>query len=403
MLDLASLVKPRKGLLFSKSSREQLDSPVTIDWKIESSPTIILGNEDNLPSFLSGQVLLKLNEDNVEVERFFGSLSIHTVQKKPFKNRCADCKDQHDVLQSWSFLDQEAVFEKGSHQFAFSALIPDDLPATMDTPLLSVSYEFKCEVRFRQKNTGAPQSSNFTREIAITRSSSLPDGPVYSDRFFQSAGIGASSSIESILHQEKGSRATISLKGLRRSTSDDENIEMWRIWKGAWQLEERIKTVVKPCKRHEVVPPDGNGDVVREKTRLLGERSLYEGWTTNDAAGTAQLDFEFGIKRYSSSSLPTYSYDTKSLDGTEVSHQLTVELVLIKENLLDGRPELAARTGAGRILRLHYRVAMVDDSVAGPGCIIENLPSYNDIWPSPPTYFEDGFIPGPENAIALEV
>ncbi|KAH6889640.1 hypothetical protein B0T10DRAFT_439939, partial [Thelonectria olida] len=385
MPDLVNLVRPR---LFNRYSGERSNSPVTIDWKVESVPTIILGNEEeDLPSLLSGQVSLKIGEDQVEIDSFRGSLNVHTTQKKPFKSRCANCKDQHEELQAWSFLSGETTLSKGSHSFPFSALIPDHAPASMDNPLLSVSYDFQCEVQFRSKGkpNSTPQTARFNREITIRRSLSIPDGPAHSTRSFPSAGIEVSSHIDSIVHPEAPSKASITLKGLRRSSGTDENIEMWRLWKGAWKLEEKMKTVVKPCERHEATNSDGDGDLLRTKTRLLREKSLYDGWTITDADGTAQLDFGFGIKR-SSSSQPTYSNDTKSLDGTEVTHLLTVELVLIKETFPEDSPNLAVRTGGGRILRLHYRVAMVDDSITGPGCVIENLPSYHDIWPSPPSY-----------------
>lgn len=402
MPDLATLVKPHRGL-FRKFSGDSPNSPVAIDWKVESSPTIVLGSEEeSLPSFLSGQVSLKIGEDQVEIDSFHGALVMHSVQTKPFKSRCTSCRDQHKELQAWSFVDEETTLSKGRHQFPFSALIQDNLPASMDTPLLSVSYEFQCEVQFRSRDkSSTPKTTRFNREITIRRSLSIPDGPSHSTRSFASAGVEVSSHIDSIVHPEQPSKASITIKGLRRGSDSEENLEMWRIWKGAWKLEEKMKTVVKPCERHDITSSDEERDLLRSKTRLLREKNLYDGWTTTDSDGTARLDFGFGIKK-SSNSQPTYANDTKSLDGTEVTHLLTVELVLIKETIREGQPNFAVRTGAGRILRLHYRVAMVDESIMGPGCVIENLPSYHDIWPSPPRYSDEEVPPGQDIAGVLE-
>ncbi|KAK7426693.1 Endocytosis regulator [Neonectria magnoliae] len=390
MPDLTNLVRPLRSLPFTKASRERHTSAFSIDWTIESSPTIILGSDEgSLPSFLSGQLSLNIKEDSAKIEGFSAGLVIHTIQKRPFKNRCADCKDQSVTLHKWQFLTQPTTLRNGSHQFPFSTLIPDHLPASMDSALLSVSYEFQAEAHFKPKDThaSAPQTATFTRTLTVRRSLSVPNGPLSSTRKFPSAGININGQIDSIIRPGGVNKVSLTLDGLLNCPGNGQNHQLWRIWKGAWRLEENIKAVAKACERHsDAASAAGSTNLVRNKTRLLGEKGIYSGWKSKDAEGTAQMEFSFDI---SNSPQLTYSYDTKSLDGTEVTHLLVIELVFVKEHFPEGMPHLAIRTGVGRILRLNYRVALADDPNMGSGWVVESLPCYQDEWSSPPGYLDD--------------
>ncbi|KPM33916.1 hypothetical protein AK830_g12655 [Neonectria ditissima] len=392
MPDLANFVRPLRNLSLTKASRERHTSAVSIDWTIESSPTIILGSDEgSLPSFLSGQLSLDVKEDSAEIEGFSAVLNVHTVQKRPVKNRCINCKDQTVALHEWQFLTQPTTLRNGIHQFPFSTVIPDHLPASMDSALLSVSYEFHAEVHFKPKDASstAPQTASFKRTLTVRRCLSVPSGPLSSTRKFPNAGINVNSQIDSIIRPGGVNKVSLSLDGLLDRPGNGQNHQLWRVWKGAWRLEENIEVVAKACERHGAAAAAENTGLVRNKTRVLGEKGLYSGWKSKDAEGTAEMEFSFDIRQNSNSPQLTYSYDTKSLDGTEVTHSLVIELVLVKEHFPEGKPDLAIRTGVGRILRLNYRVALADDPDMASGWVVESLPSYQDEWASPPEYFDE--------------
>ncbi|KAH7141456.1 hypothetical protein B0J13DRAFT_503805 [Dactylonectria estremocensis] len=400
MPDLAGLVRPLRNLALTKISRPRTPA-VSIDWEIESSPMVILGTgADSLPSFLSGTLSLKVNESPVEIDEFTALLNVHTVQKRPVKSRCAKCKDQYLEIHHWSFLNQQTTLRSGVHTFPFSTLIPDHLPASMNSPVLSVSYEFHAKVHFKPQNTptSTPRTVTFKRNLTVRRRISVPNCPLQAIRNFPAAGISVQSSIDSIIRPVGVNNVSLSLTGLVVSPGNGKNDHLWRLWKGAWRVEENVEAIAIPCERHRyLTSEDRNEDSVRRKTRILGEKGIYGGWEENETDGTAEVEFGFSIQN-SNGTEPAYSYDTKSLDGTEVTHTLVVELVLVKEHFPQGQLHLAIRTGIGRILRLTYRVALAHDLSMTPGWVVESLPGYQDEWSSPPGYLDEESFSGLENA-----
>ncbi|EEY22240.1 conserved hypothetical protein [Verticillium alfalfae VaMs.102] len=392
MPDLANLVSPLRNLTLTNVSSSRIASAVSLDWDIESSQNIVLRTVPNsLPSFLSGKLFLIINGPPVEISRFTAVLNVHTVQKKPAKNRCAKCKDQYSAIHYWSFLDQSTVLQSGIRTFPFSTLIPDHLPASMNSPLLSVAYEFHAEIHFKSQiiPTSMPRTVSFKRALTVRRHVSIENWPLQATRDFPASGIRVQSSIEPIIRPAGVNNVCLSLAGLLVSPGNGENDYIWRLWKGAWRLEENIEAIAIPCERHRCsVPESGSEDLVRRISRTLGENGVYDAWKECNAEGSAEVVFGFGICQRSNAPDHTYNHDTKSLDGTEVTHALVIELVLVKEHFPRGQLHLAIRTGVGKILRLTYRVFMADDQSIAPGWIVERLPSYQDESPSPPGYLE---------------
>ncbi|UPL01492.1 hypothetical protein LCI18_012426 [Fusarium solani-melongenae] len=392
MPELVNLVRPLRNLALTNTSRPRTTSAVSIDWEIESSPIIVIGTDsDSLPSFLSGTLSLDVNEPLVEIAGFTAVLNVHTVQKKPAKNRCAKCKDQYFEIHHWSFLDQHTVLQSGSQAFPFSTLIPDHLPASMDSPLLSVSYEFHAKVHFKSQNTetNTPQTVDFERILTVRRRISVPNFPLQMTRIFPAEGIRVESSISPIIRPAEVNNASLSLTGLLVSPGNGQHDHIWRLWKGAWRLEEKIEAIAIPCERHRCsVTESGSEGFVRRKTRTLGKGGIYNGWEENAAEGTAGLELDFDIRQSSNGPGSAYSYDTKSPDGTKVTHALVIELVFVKEHFPQGHLDSAIRTGVGRIITLTYLVVLADDQSIAPGWVVESLPSYQEEWVNPPGYGE---------------
>ncbi|KAJ4148993.1 Endocytosis regulator [Fusarium falciforme] len=395
MPELVNLVRPLRNLALTNISRPRTTLAVSIDWEIESSPTIVIGTDsDSLPSFLSGTLSLNVNEPPVEIGGFTAVLNVHTVQKKPVKNRCAKCKDQYFEIHHWSFLNQHTVLQSGSQTFPFSTLIPGHLPASIDSPLLSISYEFHAEVHFKSQNTetNTPRTVDFKRILTVRRRISVPNLPLQTTRNFPAEGIRVESSINPIIRPAEVNNVSLSLTGLLVSPGNGQNDHLWRLWKGAWRLEENIEAIAIPCERHRcLVTENGSEGFVRRKSRTLGKGGIYNAWEENAAEGTAEVEFGVNIRQSSNGPGSAYSYDTKSLDGTKVTHALVIELVFVKEHFPQGQLDLAIRTGVGRILTLTYLVVLADDQSIAPGWAMESLPSYQDEWVSPPGYLEGVF------------
>ncbi|KAF7557824.1 hypothetical protein G7Z17_g379 [Cylindrodendrum hubeiense] len=271
----------------------------------------------------------------------------------------------------------------------------------MDSSLLSVSYEFHAEVHYKSKDApnSTPQTVTFKRNLPVRRHLPVPNCPLESTRNFPSAGIQVNSCIDSIVRPAGVNKVSLSLNGLLVSPGNGQNDHLWRLWKGAWTLEENIQAVASPCERHGgAVSADGNNDLVRRKTRLLGDGGLYSEWKENEADGTAEMEFGFKIRQNAHGPDIAYSHDTNSPDGTEVTHALVVELVLVKEHFPAGKPHLAIRTGVGRILRFNYKVTLADGPNTASGWVVENLPCYQDEWSSPPDYLDEESLQRMENA-----
>ncbi|KAH6669760.1 hypothetical protein F5X68DRAFT_142218 [Plectosphaerella plurivora] len=401
MHHLSELASPLRSI-GQAISRPRKASAVSLDWELETSPTILLGRGcESLPSFWSGTISTTVKEPAAEIIGFYAVLKAHTIQKKPARNRCAECKYQYFEIQHWSFLSQDTVLQNGTHTFPFSTLVPDHLPASMKSALLSISYEFHAEVHFKSPGTPkhTPQSTTFDRILTIRRHISIPTFPLQATRSLPVTGIQVESSINSIIRSTGVNKTSLSLSGLLSSSVNGQEDYIWRLWQGSWRLEEKMEAIAIPCDRHRCSTPEHKKkDLLRRKIRNLGQGVIHNTWEEREAEGTAQVDFKFSIRPHSINSERNYSYDTKNLDGTEVIHMLVVDLVLVKESFPHGKPHSSIRTGVAKILTLPYRVFLVDDQSTGPSWIVESSPAYQDKGSSPPGYWDGEDIAKLENS-----
>ncbi|KAM5344322.1 hypothetical protein ACJ41O_012859 [Fusarium nematophilum] len=391
MAGLSAIIKPHRAL---KSPLFKLYRDRQIPWailqcQVEAS-TIILDDPNESP-LISGQYLLDINNDDVEIESLHATLSTHVLQKKPFKTGCKDCKNHVTELKHWRFT-QNTNLGRGLHQFPFSYILPHHLPPSMDTPLVSVSYELQAAVCIRR--IGQPTSRTLTlkRALTVARSLSVPNSALYSRRIFPAAGIEVACLFGSAIDPIGPNKVSLTLHGLMSHPGNGESVQIWRLFKGSWRLEETVRTVAMACDRHVTGVSTSEEDKgrARKKLRILGEDGIYNGWNSDVKTGTAEMEFEFCIQAKPRKRQQKYAQDTGSVGETEVTHSLVVELVLVKEHYPKGRPDLAIRTGVGRILRSEHQVVLSDYASPSTSPVEESLPFYEDL-PCPPTYSEDGF------------
>jgi hypothetical protein len=404
MPDLADVVKKshhRISLPFGLSSKDHhssssSSSSLAISWSIESPPIVFHGTpEESTGALVSGQMFLEVKDDVVEMDSFSASLGVHVVQKRPFQNHCAECQNQHSEIESWSLIGQRTTLRRGKHAFPFSVLLGGHLPATMDTHVLSIAYEFKAEAYVARSPSASASSCaplKFERPLVVKRSQPELELPHHSVRVFPPTNIKASAHYMAVIHPTGSNKVSIRMDGLASHNVKGKTIDMWKLKKVTWRLEETIKTIAPVCEKHA---PAGTAEmaakkgVARQETRILGEKQLHDGWKSNYSTLDGTVDFEFDYLinlRKAHGREIKYACDTRARDGTQVTHSLLVELVVSKEYSPEGKPHLSAPTGTGRILRMHYGVVMTDFPGMGVSWDNEAPPVYQDVPPSPPGY-----------------
>jgi hypothetical protein len=329
------------------------------------------------------------------VETFEATLKIHVVQKRPFQVHCKECENQFTELKTWKFLGQPTALARGRHQFPFSVLLGGHLPATMDTPLMSISYEFKAEA-VTTAGVGSVERIKLEKTLDVRRSLPEPETQHHSVRVFPPTNIKAAAEYDQVVHPTSKHTMTLRLDGLTTTNHSNNTIEYWKLKKVAWKLEETIKTIAPACGKHDPLPTPANSEepphkkgVQRVETRVLGDRPLFEGWKSDySGEGRVEMEIDYGIIAAHRHLMhaPRYAFDSKSLDGTEVSHTLMIEMVVSKEWAPIGKSHLITQTGTGRILRMHYNLTVSEFPGLGVSWDNEAPPLYQDVPPSPPTY-----------------
>jgi hypothetical protein len=292
--------------------------------------------------------------------------------------------------------------DAGEHSFPFSVLLDGHLPSTMDGPLVSISYEFKAEALPRSK--GSPLAPiRLDKVLDVRRSLPTSETPHHSVRVFPPTNIKASAHYPHVIHPIGNYTLALRLDGIAKHNSKVNTVEYWKLKKLIWKLEETTRTIAPACGRHS--PKLGQGaeeqqskkGVIRSETRIIGEKTLFSGWKSNYTSATdSMIELELD---YSLAKNAKYACDSKSRDGTEVTHQLMVELVVAQEWAPVNKPSLVTHTGVGRILRMHFGTILTERGGIGISWDNEAPPIYQDVPPSPPAYSQETLFTT-ENTIA---
>lgn len=395
--DLVDAIKKHKlslpfGRSASPSPVRELNpascSVAAIDWFIESPPLILHGTpEDSTGAILSGQLFLEIKDDAVDIDSFKASLNIHTTYKRPCQGHCAECQNKVTEVQAWVFLERTTRLHRGRHAFPFSVLLGGELPASTDTPLVSIAYEFSAVAQVSRHSTGTtvPIVLKYDRKLAVKRAVPEPLFPHHSVRVFPPTNIKASADYLAVVQPTSNNKLTLKLDGLMSRNEKVKTIDLWKLKKVTWKLEETIKTVAPACERHA---PSAStvGEVkgtARNEVRIVGEKSLHEGWKSDYTGHDGCIDMEI---EYNVNQARPFACDTKTADGTEVTHSLLLELIVSKEYAPEGKAHQATPTGTGRILRMHFGVVLTEHSGLGVSWDNESPPVYEDVPPSPPAY-----------------
>lgn len=388
---------------FGRSHKEVHTSALaTLDWRLESPPLVMYGDpQTSSGALLSGQLFLDSREEGLEIESLIATLSIRVVQKRPFANHCVDCANQRTELKRWELVQHPLVMAKGEHSFPFSVLLEGHLPSSMDSPLVSISYEFKAEAVPRA-NLGPLPSIGLEKTLDVRRSLPTSETPHHSVRVFPPTNIKASAHYPHVIHPIGSYTLAVRLDGIAKLNSKVKTVEYWKLKKLTWKLEETIKTIAPACERHspklgEASEEQSKKGVVRSESRIIGEKTLFSGWKSDYASATdstVELELDYSLAKHAK-----YACDSKSRDGTEVTHQLIVEMVVSQEWAPVNKPSLVTHTGVGRILRMHFGTILTERAGIGISWDNEAPPIYQDVPPSPPAYSQEMTFTA-ENSIA---
>lgn len=380
------------GLHLGRSSKDMHANPhAQISWKIESPPIIFHGDvENSTGALVSGQLYMDIKDEaGYEIDMFKATLNIRVTQKKPFTLHCNDCASQLTQLKEWTFLSHPGVpLHKGQHPFPFSVLLDGHLPATLDSNLVNITYEFKAEAM--PARPGA-LPIKFTKLFDVKRSLPPPELPHHSVRVFPPTNVKASVHYQQVIHPIGTNTLTMRLDGIARLNAGTSTVEYWKLKKLTWRLEETVKTVAPACDKHKPAAA-GTDDqqkrgMARSETRVIGEKTLFSGWKSCYSGPTdsnVELELDYALNKHAK-----FSCDLKSRDGTDVSHQLMLEMVVSQECAPAGKPMLVTQTGVGRILRMHFGTVLTERGGIGISWDNEAPPIYQDVPPSPPAYRED--------------
>ncbi|KAK8117930.1 uncharacterized protein PG998_006211 [Apiospora kogelbergensis] len=382
------------GLHFGASkSKEHSSNPnASLDWKIESPPVVLHGDAENSTGALvSGQLLLAVKDVSFEVESFKAQLHIHVVQKRPYQHHCPECINQKTELKQWTLLAEPTTLDQRLHEFPFSVLLEGHLPATTDNPVVAVKYEFTAEVKPKQG-----PSLKLAKTIDVKRALPVPELPHHSVRIFPPTNIAASVHYPQVIHPIGSNKLQLRLEGIVKTNTDVNTVEYWKLKRLSWKLEEHLNTVAPACAKHS--PSARNPDpeeaaakkgIKRTESRTIGNADLSTGWKSDYSPnGTVEMEVEYQCNTHSKSVC-----DMKSHDGTEVTHQLVVEMVVVQEYAPINQPKHVTPTGVARILRMHFGTTLTERAGLGVSWDNEAPPIYKDVPASPPSYDPPSYFP----------
>lgn len=138
------------------------------------------------------------------------------------------------------------------------------------------------------------------------------------------------------------------------------------------------------CAKHSTkLGGEGKG-ILHEDTRTIGEANIdYQKtpWKSDFDAGEVDAEFTCHINP---SKKPVC--DVEAPNGLNVSHNLTVEMVVAEDWSPKGKPSQVTPTGSARILRTQFHLMLTERPGLGVSWDEETPPVYEDVPASPPHY-----------------
>jgi hypothetical protein len=258
----------------------------------------------------------------------------------------------------------------------------------MDGPLSSVSYHFKAEAAAKTDVNGP--SLRFEKVLGVKRSLPVPDMPHHSVRVFPPTDIKATVFYPQVIHPIGRNTLNLRLDGLAKQNSRPDMVEYWKLTKLSWRLEETAKDLAPACAKHGGATTEQGQEqpapktIQRADTRIIGDKVMFAGWKSHYGAISdtlVEMDLDYQLNRHT-----RFNCNTRSPGGSQVTHQLIMEMVVSQEVAPAGKPSRSTPTGIGRILRMQFNTVLTEHPGIGISWDNESPPIYQDVPPSPPGY-----------------
>lgn len=103
----------RRHFTFPWPGRESPD-PAALDCLLESQPVVFYGSpDDSSGAPVSGQLVLEVFDEQLEVINLEVSIVVRVVQRRPFQGHCKECEVREEELKDWKFLHRQLTLPKG--------------------------------------------------------------------------------------------------------------------------------------------------------------------------------------------------------------------------------------------------------------------------------------------------
>lgn len=146
-----------------------------------------------------------------------------------------------------------------------------------------------------------------------------------------------------------------------------------------WRIEEHETAISSACPAHSA--KIGGEGIAHTHSREIGHEELKSGWKTDFSEGMIEGEFSTFIDGKSFANC-----GMEAPNGTKITHNMIVELVIAEEWAPNKKPATATPTGAARVLRTQFALNVTERSGMGIAWDDEQPPMYEDVPDSPPQY-----------------
>jgi len=251
----------------------------------------------------------------------------------------------------------------------------------MEGSLANIDYVLRAVI-----NPKSGEPITLTKSLDVRRSIQPSDVPRQSIRIFPPTNLTAHVELPSVIHPIGEFNMSFRLDGVIKRNTEESTQTHWKLKRLTWRLEETQKVISPACPKHAVkagAAPNEKKGAAHSDMRVLNSEELKSGWKCDygGADGSIEMEFPFSIR---AERKPLC--DVKAEDGTEVSHNLVVEMIVAEEVAPIRRPNQVTPTGAARVLRMHFNTIVTERGGMGISWDEEQPPLYENVPASPPRY-----------------
>jgi hypothetical protein len=251
----------------------------------------------------------------------------------------------------------------------------------MKGSLVTINYVLQGKV---VPKNGEPVKLSET--LIIKRAIQPADSPRRSIRIFPPTNLTANCELPPVIHPIGETNVSMRMDGVVKRNTESKTQTQWKLKRVTWRLDETQKQISPACPKHAAKAGAVDGakkGTAHQETRTIGTDEIKTGWKANysSADGSIELEFPFSIK---SDSNPIC--DMKAEDGTEVTHNLVIEMIVAEEFAPISKVTQVTPTGAARVLRMHFNIIVTERTGMGISWDEEQPPLYENVPASPPAY-----------------